>query len=304
MQELDLLAHAIGQAIGPSGGLPDAVRIPPGDDLAAVRIGEQIVLIGCDQVVEGRHYEPGTPPEAVGHKAVARNVSDIAAMAGKPVSCVASCLLPKACGLERGKELLDGLRTAGARFGCPVIGGDVSLTEDGPEVINVTILGEPGDIEPICRYGGQPGDYLYVTGRLGGSIHGWHLRFEPRVDVARRLASDPNLRPNAMMDLSDGLAMDLPRMVQASNCGAEVDLSLIPIGPAVDAPMRDAWRHAVGDGEDYELLIASRQELPPEIDGVPLTRIGRLTSPSEGLTWLGHDGKPMDASGLGWQHRV
>ena len=300
MQELDLLAHAIGQAQG----LPSAVRIPPGDDLAAVRIGQETVLIGCDQVVEGRHYEPGTAPEQVGHKAVARNVSDIAAMAGQPVSCVVSCLLPKACGLERGKALLDGLRQAGQRFGCPVIGGDIALTEDGSEVINVTILGEPAGIEPVCRYGGQPGDFLYVTGRLGGSIYGWHLRFKPRVDIARDLAADSQYRPNAMMDLSDGLAMDLPRLAQASNCGAEVDLSLVPIGPAVDAPMRDAWRHAVGDGEDYELLIACRQELPSQVQGVSLTRIGRLTSLSEGLIWRGHDGKPVDASGLGWQHRM
>jgi len=300
MQELELLAHAVGQAHSPSGGLPDTVLIPPGDDLAAVRIGEQTVLIGCDQVVESLHYEPGAPPEQVGHKAIARNVSDVAAMAGKPVSCVVSCLLPKACGTDRGKQLIDGLRNAGTRFGCPVVGGDVSLTEDGPEVINVTILGEPAGIEPVCRYGGQP----YVTGRLGGSIHGWHLRFEPRIDIARHLASNPALRPNAMMDLSDGLAMDLPRLVQASNCGAEVDLSLIPIGPSVDATLRDAWRHAIGDGEDYELLIASRQELPTEIDDVPLTRIGRLTSPSEGLIWLGHDGRAIDATGLGWQHRV
>ncbi|BAM04846.1 thiamine-phosphate kinase [Phycisphaera mikurensis] len=282
---------------GFNGGLPRRVTIPPGDDMAAVEIGGGSVLIAVDQVVDGRHFvlsEAG--PEAAGRKAVTRNLSDVAAMAAVPVAAVLAAALPRGMDQAVAERLLAAARETGAAYGCPVIGGDVSVT-DGPLVLSVTVLAEPAGVEPVTRGPAAPGEGLWVSGVLGGSAAGHHLRFEPRLALARTLAADAATRPTAMIDLSDGLAADLPRIAPH----AEVDLTRLPVRPGLPAP---AWERAIGDGEDHELLftLPAAATLPPRVAGVRVTRIG-TAMPGGGLRWLGPGGSPLTPSVRGWEHR-
>lgn len=277
--------------------LPGTVAIPPGDDMAAVRIGEATVLVAVDQVIDGRHFvlaEDG--PAAVGRKAMARNLSDVAAMAAVPVAAVVSASLPRGMDQATAEGLLAAVRVTGAAHGCPVVGGDISVS-DGPLTVSVTVLAEPAGVEPVTRGPAQPGEALWVSGVLGGSGAGHHLDFEPRLELARTLCADPATRPTAMMDLSDGLAADLPRL-----CGhAEMDVTALPLRVALPAP---AWQHGIGDGEDYELLFSLPVaiELPETLVGVRLTRIGRVVERG-GIRWLDNQGSELRPETAGWEHQ-
>ena len=282
---------------GFNAGLPDSVAIPPGDDMAAVRIAGVTVLVAVDQVIDGRHFvlaECG--PEAAGRKAVTRNLSDIAAMAAVPVAAVVAAALPRGMESDIAERLLAAARETGAAHGCPVVGGDLSVT-DGPLTVGVTVLAEPAGVDPVTRGPASPGEAVWVSGVLGGSGRGRHLTFEPRLELARRLASDAGTRPTAMIDLSDGLAADLPRI--AAN--AEVEVEAIPLADALDEP---AWEHGVGDGEDHELLftLPPGADPGPEVAGVRLTRIGRVTDRG-GIRWLGAGGETLHPMLTGWEHR-
>jgi thiamine-monophosphate kinase len=206
-----------------------------------------------------------------------------------------------------------------ASYDCPLIGGDISIW-DHPLLLSVTILAELRGVEPVLRSGAKAGDLVYVTGALGGSLveldepRGYvhHLDFEPRLKPARALAADPLLRPRCMMDLSDGLGMDLPRicrMAAGGEAGAVIDVASLPLSRgAVIASQRSgrpAWQHALGDGEDYELLLVVSPEtagrMPRAIEGVPLTRIGEITHGS-GVTLRMPDGHVTPMAEMGWQH--
>ena len=296
MNENDLLQHVYAA----NGDLPAGVLIPPGDDLGAVRFGNDTLLVGVDQLIGGVHFDPATTsPEQIGRKAVTRNLSDVAAMAAVPVAAVAAVAFPRGADETWTKRLFDATRDTAAAYDCPLIGGDIAVS-DGPLVITVTVWARPDGIAPVTRSGGRLGDTVYVSGTLGYSLPtGHHLSFEPRLELARALAGDAALRPRAMMDLSDGLAQDLPRLVPH----AEIDAAALPLrqGPGDDTP---PWRHAVGDGEDYELLIlvAPGVVYPAQIAGVPLTRIGRVTE-GGGAVVATPDGERHPVSGLGWEHR-
>jgi thiamine-monophosphate kinase len=252
-----------------------------GDDCAAVRPAGagRLVLLKTDCVVEGRHFRSGDPAAAVGWKAACRAVSDIAACGGLPRHALVTCVLRT--GLEgRWLEgLYRGLARAGREFGFAIVGGELSRT-DGPAVINVALTGEVESRHLVRRGGGRPGDVLLVTGRLGGAVSsGRHLRFQPRLDEARWLAG--NFRLRAMMDLSDGLAADLPRLAQAGGTGFVLDPAAVPRRPGV------SLAQALGEGEDFELLLAVRPGAAEELAAawarrfprLPLTRIGRLAAP-------------------------
>lgn len=310
MREWDLLRHVYRS----NASLGERVSIPPGDDMGAVRIGEQDVLITVDQVADGVHVDLKTTPiEKVGRKAITRNLSDVAAMAAKPVAAVVAASLPKSMDEATAKRLFDAMREAAAAYDCPLVGGDVSMW-DGPLLLTVTILAEPAGIEPVLRKGARAGDAIYVTGSLGGSleaIDGYthHLDFEPRIALARKLAGDPATRPHAMMDLSDGLASDLRHICDAGELRAVIEAEKLPISAAArKAAMvsgRDAWMHAVADGEDYELLIAAPPgALPRELDGVRITEIGRFEPPDEPtLQVVLADHSTLELDNLGWEHR-
>ena len=164
-------------------------------------------------------------------------------------------------------------------------------------------------IDPVRRNGANIGDAIYVTGQLGGSNHDYdgkthHLDFEPRITLARTLASDPNTRPTAMIDLSDGLARDLPHL----GLGAEIKAHLLPVTPvARQFAARDGrpgWLHAVADGEDYELLFTAKPDavIPKQIDGVPITRIGTVTDNNSIVLIDGNE--RISIEGLGWEHHA
>ena len=296
MNENTLLQHIYTA----NGGLPADVVIPPGDDLGAMRFGNDTLLVGVDQLIGGVHFDPATAtPEQIGRKAVTRNLSDVAAMAALPVATVAAVTLPSDADPAWTQRLFDATRDTAAAHGAPLIGGDIAVS-DGPLALTVTVWARPGEVEPVTRHGGQPDDRIYVSGALGHSLPtGHHLDFVPRLELARALAGDNALRPRAMMDLSDGLAQDLPRLVEH----AEIDAQALPVRCAPDdgtAP----WRHAVGDGEDYELLIiaAPGTAYPDTVAGVPLTRIGRVTD-GGGVVVRTADGQRHPVAGLGWEHR-
>ena len=281
--------------------VPDArVPIHIGDDLAAIAWqSDDLLLVGADQVLEGVHFDLSVhPPRGVGRKAMNRNLSDCAAMACVPVAAIATLALPRdRGGMALATEILEGIREAGAAFRCPLVGGDTG-SWSGPLAVSVTILGRAAGLKPVQRSGARPGDRLYVTGPLGGSILGRHLEFVPRVDLAIELAARHEL--HAMLDLSDGLSRDLPRLCAASGVGAMIDASRIPIHDDV-ARMTDRrlpLEHALHDGEDYELLFAA----PPGIEHPRVIEIGEIIA-GDGV-WVrdGQSARPLVAAG--WEHSL
>ena len=286
---------------------PAVVPIGPGDDMAAVEPADEQVLVATDQVLDGVHFilaEHGA--RAAGRKAMARNLSDVAAMAAVPVGAVAAVAFPRGSSREAAEEIYRGLREPGDAFGCPLVGGDVG-TWDGPLAITVTVLARPGAGGAICRNGAKPGDAICVTGSFGGAWRGGrHLSFVPRIREALVLAAGWEL--HAMIDVSDGLARDLGHLCEESGCGADVIAADVPIHPddrAADEPLAAA----LNDGEDYELLFTlpwdGRMEkliaCPPF--ETPVTCIGRIIQPA-GLWLTGRDGRGRRIEPGGWEHRA
>jgi len=281
------------------------VPIGPGDDCAAVRVGQQTVLVTTDQVLDGVHFrlaEHG--PRAAGRKAMARNLSDVAAMAAEPVAAVASVALPRGLGRGDCEAIYHGLREAADPFDCPVVGGDVAAW-DGSLAITVTVLARPGRIEPVRRSGAKPGQAICVTGSFGGA---WrtkrHLEFTPRIAEARLLADRYEL--GAMIDVSDGLARDLAHVCEASGVGAELLAEAIPVHPDADVAGGDPLQAALGDGEDYELLFtlpgdSAESLLKDQPLEVVVTRIGTITD-AENLILVGPDGSRRLVDPAGWEH--
>ncbi len=312
MRELELLSHIY--KANPA--LPGSVTVPPGDDMGAVVVGGQTMLVTVDQVSDGVHFDLGhTPLEKVGRKAITRNLSDVAAMAAKPVGAVAAACLPKGFGEDQAKTLFDAMRATAEAFACPLIGGDIS-TWDQNLILTVTVFAEPDGIEPVLRSGAQPGDTIYVTGHIGGSLQqqsdppGYvhHLDFTPRIDLARALAGNSATRPTAMIDLSDGLAQDLTRICEQSHVSARIDIDKLPISNAARQAAEQSgeppWQHAVGDGEDYELCFTSAGLVPDAAGGVAMTPIGVIGQVREDpfVQFVLPDGSIQHATDLGWEH--
>ncbi len=301
VRENDLLQHVYAA----NAALPAGVTIPPGDDMGALRLREgsgDTVLVTVDQLADGVHVDLATASlQQVGRKAITRNLSDVAAMAARPVGAVVAASLPRGFGHGRAATLFDAMRDTAAAYACPLVGGDISIW-DGRLLLTVTVLAEPWPgVEPVRRGTASVGDAVYVSGELGYSPAGHHLDFEPRLALARALAGLKGARPTAMMDLSDGLAMDLPRMMGH----AEVEAALLPIRDHAGGGGKALaeWRHAVSDGEDYELLftVAPGSAVPPTLEGVRLTRVGTVTN-AGGVVLVHPDGTRTDLAGLGWEH--
>lgn len=267
----------------------ESLIIGPGDDCAVVaRNAEWDTLLKTDVVVENLHFTPDTNPERIGRKALARAVSDIAAMGGIPEHALITILCHPSRPITLLEGIYRGLNNLARRFNISLAGGETSGLPCDGLVINVALTGRVERGAAILRSGGRPGDLLFVSGVLGGSFpSGWHLDFEPRVELARELLK-AGIRPSAMMDLSDGLGTDLPRLAAASGCGYQVDESALPCRPGFSPT------DAVSHGEDYELLFAVSPELGKKLANstfaTPLRNIGKLT--------------PYPSSNLasGWQH--
>ena len=298
---------------------PAAVPLGPGDDMASVTCGGEQVLITVDQSLEGVHFilaEHGA--QAVGAKAMNRNLSDVAAMAALPVAAVAAIALPKGFLRKDAEGIYLGLRTAGDAFGCPVVGGDISAW-NGKLVICVTVLARPAGLRTVLRSGAKAGDAICVTGRLGGAWHSRrHLNIVPRIKEGRQLASRYNL--HSMIDISDGLAGDLAHICHESSLGAEILAASLPVHPdATDgkealagadkiSPDRRKLLAALEDGEDYELLFTMPEEQAQDLLhtqplSIPVTRIGAITEAKE-LVLVNEDGRREPLPGVAWQHVI
>lgn len=288
-----------------------AVPVGPGDDMAVVRFQREKLLLATDQVLDGVHVEVARAGyEAAGRKALARNLSDIAAMAALPVAAVASAALPRGATDEDARAIHRGIAKLGAAFNCPLVGGDLAAW-DGPLAITVTVAacpaGATGGLKPVLRSGAKPGNALCVTGPLGGA---WttdrHLNFTPRVREAIVLALRHKLR--AMIDISDGLAVDLHRLLAAGGVGAEIFADAIPIHPDAARPGVSGLAAALGDGEDHELLFAvpgrsCQKVLGDEKLGLDVRRIGTVRR-ELGAVLVHPDGRREPLEPAGWEHRT
>jgi thiamine-monophosphate kinase len=283
------------------------VIVGPGDDTAVLDwLGERC-LVTTDMLLEGscfRLEEAG--PRRVGRKAMAVNLSDIAAMAGEPVAAVVSVGLPRRGGRAVAEELYLGLREMGDQFHTPIVGGDTN-SWDGPLVISVTLLGRTTGRGAVLRRGAKVGDWVMVTGPLGGSILGKHLDFTPRVYEALALHRGTTL--HAMIDVSDGLAADLHHICTESGCGALLHAEAIPIADDVHRMQdgRSPLEHALGDGEDFELVFAvdplegERLLLAQPVPGIHLFHIGEFVE--QGL-WLEEGGQRRPLEPKGYVHEL
>lgn len=266
-----------------------------GDDCAVLDFsGDKLFLFKADAVVEGIHFTKEMPPEKIGHKALARCLSDIAAMAGTPNAVLVTVGLPKNFDADFVAKIYDGMSEIAKKLNVAIVGGETTIN---PEriFISIALLGTIARGKQILRSGAKAGDAIFVTGELGGSIAEKHLEFEPRIVEANWLAEHFSI--HAMVDLSDGLAGDLRHILNAGKVGAEILKSAIPISreAKVAAKKRSAAKPAfvaaLTDGEDFELLftIASKDAVKlldawkKKFPKLKLSCIGKIVS-GEGIT--------------------
>ena len=263
--------------------------VPAGDDCAAVGVfkGKSSLLLKTDAIVEDVHFTRSDSPELVGRKALARCLSDIAAMGGEPDSALVTIGFPGDECVEFIERAYQGLNQLAVEFGVAVVGGETTRNPGGI-IFSVTLTGKAGIGGGVKRSGAQEGDAIFVSGELGGSLAGHHLDFVPRVREGLWLVA--NFEPRSMIDLSDGIASDLGHLVEKSAVGAMIDEAFLPISRAARNRSREAKTTkspllaALTDGEDFELLftLAPRnavklkdawREAFPE---VPLSLVGRI----------------------------
>ena len=290
MNEFDLISRL-------TKSLPanETVVAGAGDDCAVLDLGvpDKLILFKTDAVVEDIHFTHETPPEKIGRKALARCLSDIAAMAGTPTAALVTIALPKGFDAEFVAKIYDGLNELAEKYGVAIVGGE---TTTNPEriLISISLLGLVERGKQILRSGARAGDAIFVTGELGGSLAGRHLDFEPRLAEARWLAA--HFHVHSMLDLSDGLAGDLRHIIKAGNVGAEILKSALPISREAKLRAREnslakpAALAAMTDGEDFELLftIASKDAVKlldawkKKFPHVKLSCIGKIVA-GEGI---------------------
>jgi thiamine-monophosphate kinase len=238
------------------------VLVGAGDDCAVLDLGVpgKLLLFKTDAVVEGIHFAQGTPPEKVGHKALARCLSDIAAMAGTPTVALVTIGLPQKFDVKFVEAVYRGISVLAERYGVAIAGGETTANP-GRIFISLALLGTVARGKQILRSGAKAGDAIFVTGELGGSRAGKHLEFEPRLAEARWLAE--HFPIHAMIDLSDGLAGDLRHLLKASGAGAELLKTAVPVSRAAKLQARagslakPAFTAALAEGEDFELLFTT-----------------------------------------------
>ncbi|GJM20293.1 MAG: thiamine-monophosphate kinase [Planctomycetota bacterium] len=253
-------------------GTPSTLPIGPGDDAAQLPGGQ---LAALDTVVEGVHFKSAAPRADVAYKALAACASDFAAMGAHARWALLSAQIPPGEDLV---ALAQALREGCARLGLELVGGDTVAAPRGALALAVTLLG-PAPAGPVwTRSGGQPGDRLFVSGALGGSSSGRHLRPQPRGDLVDSLRAEA-FEVHAAMDLSDGLGVDLARLCAASGCGAVVRAEQLPVHADVSSE-RDGPLAALSDGEDFELLLALPASARPPVS-LGLIEIGTLQAAPE-----------------------
>ena len=292
-----------------NGALADSVVVPPGDDLGAVRLPGSggVVLAGVDQVIAGVHLAVGAPPERYAWKVVARSLSDVAAMAACPTGMVVAAALSPETTTEWSTRFSAELQRMGARFECPLIGGDIAVLPAASElmVLSSTVLATPdpkAGNRLVLRSEASPGDLVCVSGAFGGSFDsdggGHHQSFVPRIDVAQAIHRSIGSELTSMIDVSDGLSSELWHLSRESQVRIVIDADRVPRRNDSDLAQ------ALGDGEDYELCftISASSSLPASIADVPLTVIGSVEA-GEGVL-LEMDGAQAPLSPSGWEHQT
>ena len=268
------------------------LEVPPGDDAAVLRPpAMRRTVVTVDMLTEGVDFRLNADclPRAVGHKALAVSLSDLAAMAARPEAAFVAVCLPRHGGDSIARGMFEGIERLAAEHACTLAGGDTN-SWDGPLVVSVTAIGSVPPGRAWRRDGARPGDLLVVTGRFGGSLLGRHLDVQPR--CAEALAIDSGFDVHAAIDVSDGLSLDLSRLMQASGTGATVRLADVPIhddaGRMSQLPGdgRSPLDHALSDGEDFELVLSMPPDAAHELVraagrppfDLPLTIIGEVTA--------------------------
>jgi len=288
------------------------VILGPGDDGAVLGCDQdRSIVIATDTIAQGTHFDLEVHSlESVGRKALAVNLSDIAAMGSNPEFAVLNFMLPSNFGLVEAKAIFRGASQLAEQFGVAIVGGD-SNRWDGKLVVGATVLGSRATSETGWSIAGaKPGHAILVTGEFGGSITGRHMTFEPRVDLANHLAS--NYQIAGATDASDSLSLDLNAMLLASSSplGANLDLDAIPIASAVQEPdPSKRLNHALTDGEDFELILSVSAEQADLIladqwilqNSVTLTRIGTFTDQHNQIRAI-VDGETITISPKGYVH--
>ncbi len=326
LSEADLI-RTIQGVVGLTKRVSPRIRLAIGDDAAAFRPSPgRLTLLSMDALVEGVHFDlQYFTPEDLGWKALAVNLSDIAAMGGQPLCFATSISIRKAGSLQFVRKLYRGMMDLAGRLGVALVGGDTCASPHGV-FLDLAVIGEVKETDLVRRCGARPGDILYVSGQLGGSAMGLellrnrsrrtrashylvrrHLRPVPRCDVGRLLAR--RHLASAMIDLSDGLSTDLYHLCESSQVGAVIDAAMIPVAaaPGGRQPLlrQNPLHYAMNGGEDYELLFTVpaqfRRRVPPGVGGIPLHEIGVITR-EKGKCWLQHRGNLKKLSLGGFDH--
>lgn len=284
-------------------------RVPLGigDDAAVLSFPKPAdCLVAVDTLMEGVHFTwPEMSATQIGRKALAVNLSDIAAMAGRPLAAVVGVVFNRKQGAPFARELESGLLALAEEFDVALIGGDTN-TWDGPSVVSVTVLGEATEKGPVRRDGAKAGDWIFATGSFGGSLQRKHYEFQPRVKEALALHQTADL--HAMIDVSDGLAADLYHILDESHVGAVLYAGEIPLSDEArnNNDERTPLEHALGDGEDFELLFTVRAEdgkrlLKSSPIAIPLSKIGEITEAGR-YELIDENNEPQPLLRTGWVH--
>ena len=256
-----------------------------GDDAAVFSTVDGMKqLATSDCLVDGVHFQlASTSLDLIGRKCVASSISDIAAMCGSPTSVIVSIVAPNSFRLDDLKLLYQGMALIADSYDCAIVGGDF-VTHEGPLTINITLLGHAKHDNIRYRFGSRLGDRIFVSGALGGSSHGSHLTFEPRIDLGLMLGRDP--RVHAVTDITDGLVIDLYSLLSSDGFGATLIKADIPISKHLPHD-HAAINAALYDGEDFELLFTASPDYAGNLQAqsslVPITEIGYVTQNAEFL---------------------
>lgn len=305
--------------------LRDGVRLGIGDDAAVTEPASgTVTLTSTDMLVEGVHFDLSySDPYSLGRKSLAVNLSDIAAMGGRPRFVLLALAIPPTLSVEFLDIFTAGFLSLAEEYGVSLIGGDTCSSRAGL-VISVTVMGEQEPSKVLTRAGARPGDLVCVSGSVGdaamglellrrGEIEGWcirrHLEPTPRLREGERLA-EAGL-PSAMIDVSDGILADLGHITGQSGCGAGIELGRLPLSQAyreaVDRLSLEPFALALTGGEDYELLFTLAKDRWPLVRelfglaGTEVTIIGEI-HPKPGITVTGPDGRPWEPGPAGFDH--
>ncbi len=295
-----------------------SVRMGIGDDCALLKIpaGAELVIT-TDFSLEGRHFHRDWhTPESVGHRCLARGLSDIAAMGARPIAAFLSLAMPAPLDVRWFDRFMRGFGALAKQWGTELAGGDTSEAPGAEILADVIVTGVVERGRALRRSGAHVGDDLYVTGSLGGSalelaalsVSSTQLRNPSSAEVHPHTFPEPRIGQGrvllrkglatACMDLSDGLSSDVRRLCEASGVGVEIDVARLPLAAGA------TLEQALHGGEDYELLFTARAgtRVPKTITGVAVSRVGRIMRSSYGVQLLGEDGSAQELRAGGWEH--